>query len=187
MRLALVEDEDDRCFLLTTGRFFLLRFAFSRSAAANCATLKACWARACACTCARNRTLRSSSSAAARIIWICSSVVRSSAPDGRQIGSEAADSSSMALSEGGVIGRSVGKRSSSERYELAVDSSDSALSRDGLLGQEGKAQAELIPMAPEKDDLRGVISRSPSLGDGGGGGGGSDDGEGEEDVLPLKL
>jgi len=55
------------------------------------------------------------------------------------------------------------------------------------LGQEGKAHAELIPMALEKDDLRGVISSKPSLGVGGGGGGGSDDGEGEEDVLPLKL
>lgn len=55
------------------------------------------------------------------------------------------------------------------------------------MGQEGKAHAELIPMALEKDDLRGVISSKPSLGVGGGGGGGSDDGEGEEDVLPLKL
>jgi hypothetical protein len=40
-------------------------------------------------------------------------------------------------------------------------------------------------MALEKEDLRGVMSNRPSLGDGGGGGGGSDDGEGEEDVLPL--
>lgn len=42
MRLAFVDDEDDRCFLLATGRFFLFRFAFSRSAAASCATLNAC-------------------------------------------------------------------------------------------------------------------------------------------------
>lgn len=41
-----------------------------------------------------------------------------------------------------------------------------------------------MPMALEKDDLRGVMSRSPSLGVGGGGGGGSEDGDGEE-VLPL--
>lgn len=54
------------------------------------------------------------------------------------------------------------------------------------MGQEGKAHAELIPMALEKDDLRGVISSNPSFGvGGGGGGGGSDDGEGEEEVLPL--
>lgn len=100
------------------------------------------------------------------------------------MGSNAADSSSTALSDEGVIERSLGKRSSSDRYELAVDSSDSGLSKDDRLGHEGKAQAELMPIALEKDDLRGVISSRPSLGDGGGGGGGSDEGEGEEDVLP---
>ena len=114
--------------------------------------------------------------------WICSSVVRSSsAPDMEAT----ADSSSSRLSGGGVMGRSVGKRSSSERYELAADSSDSGLRSEGLLGQEGKAHAELMPMALEKEDLRGVMSRSPSLGvGGGGGGGGSEEGDGEE-VLPL--
>lgn len=67
-----------------------------------------------------------------------------------------------------------------------MDSSDSGLSRDGRLGHEGNAQVELMPMAPEKDDLRGVISKSPSLGVGGGGGGSEEgeDGDGE-DVLPL--
>lgn len=45
-----LEPEDgDRRFLSEPERFFL-RFAFSRSAAASCATLKACWARACAWT-----------------------------------------------------------------------------------------------------------------------------------------
>lgn len=45
-----------------------------------------------------------------------------------------------------------------------------------------------MPMAVEKDDLRGVISRRVSFGvGGGGGGGGSDDGEDDEDVLVVKL
>lgn len=113
--------------------------------------------------------------------------MRSPPSEGSIRGSEAADSSSTALSEGGVMGESVGNRSSSDRYELAVDSSESGLRREGLLGHEGKAHAELMPMALEKEDLRGVISRRPSLGVGGGAGGGNDDGEGEEDVLPLKL
>jgi hypothetical protein len=125
---------------------------------------------------------RSSSSAAARIIWICSSVVRSGASI---TGSDAADSSSMADSEAGA---ETGKRSSSDRYALAVDSSQAAFNKEGRLGHDGNAQEELMPMAVEKDDLRGVISRSVSLGvGGGGGGGGSEDGEGDEEVLALKL
>jgi hypothetical protein len=58
--------------------------------------------------------------------------------------------------------------------------------RDGRLGQEGKAQAALIPIADENEDLRGLRSSKPSLGEGGGGGGGgNDEGEGEEAVLVL--
>jgi hypothetical protein len=99
-------------------------------------------------------------------------------------GSEAADSSSIADSEGGDIAPE-GKRSSSERYELA-DDSESEVKSDGRLGQDGKAQAALMPMADENDDLRGLISNKPSLGEGGGGGGGgNDEGEGEEAVLVL--
>ena len=95
----------------------------------------------------------------------------------------------MALSDGAVAEEADESinRSSSDRYELAVDSADGLLSQsEGRLGHEGKAQAELMPMAPEKEDLRGVMSKRPSLGVGGGaGGGGSDDGDGEEHVLLL--
>lgn len=48
------------------------------------------------------------------------------------------------------------------------------------MGHEGNAH-ELFNDV-EKEDLRGVMSRSPSLGEGGGGGGGSEDGEGEDGV-----
>jgi hypothetical protein len=100
-------------------------------------------------------------------------------------GSEAADSSSIADSDDGGDTVPEGNRSSSERYELAEDSSVSEEKSDGRLGHDGKAQAALIPIADEKDVLRGLRSNKPSLGDGGGGGGGNDDGDGEEAVLVL--
>lgn len=43
---ALDDDDVDRRFFSLPGRRFLLRLAFSRSAAASCATRKACCARA---------------------------------------------------------------------------------------------------------------------------------------------
>lgn len=68
--------------------------------------------------------------------------------------------------------------------------SESELMRDDRLGHDGKAHDVLMPMVMEKEDLRGVMSNSESLGVGGGGGGGKEEGEGEEgeeDVLLLKL
>lgn len=129
------------------------------------------------------------SSAAARMSCTFSSVVKSpvvSSNGSMLLVGGCCSSSSIALSDGGVAGESI-NRSSSDRYELALDSADVLLSqRDGLLGHEGKAQAELMPMALENEDLRGVMSKRLSLGVGGGaGGGGSEDGEGEEHVLLL--
>lgn len=175
------DDDGERRFFSGTAARRFLRRAFS--AAAIWAARRACWARARACTWARYRRMRSSSSAAARIIAICSSVVRSGAP---KTGSEAAGSSSMTASDDGVEMPS-GNRSSSDRYELTVPESESDSDSDGRLGHEGKAHALLMPSDVEKEDLRGVMSRSPSLGEGGGGGGGSEDGEGEDSVLLPKL
>jgi hypothetical protein len=73
------------------------------------------------------------------------------------------------------------KRSSSERKALAHESEESLLEREGRLGQEGKAYA--APISLEKDDLRGWMSRSESLGVGGGAKGL----DMEEEALPLQA
>lgn len=115
------EDDDEvvRRFLSGTTRPFFRRIPLC---CWSCATRRACWARACACAWARYCVRRSSSSAASRIIWICSSVVRSGAPrtafivDGTSSEREPDTGVDQAVhdDDGGEAGDDVGKRSSSE-------------------------------------------------------------------------
>lgn len=130
-------------------------------------------ARAWASTLAR-KLARSSCSAMARMRKSCCSMVTEQTVVASWLRASSTTRSAAEFS-------GIHRRSSSDRKALAQESVESLLDREGRLGQEGNAYA--APSSLEKDDLRGLISRSESMGVGGGAKGL----DMEEEALPLQA